>query len=480
MGMRMESEVSCPGMQDASNGEQSPKTVVVRPQAKERLCGSLKEDIENSPGVGPCQGSELGRQSEADMHVAGGQCAAFSFSDPACLGQVLTFGAVAVPAGVVRRSFMPAVFTDVLVPSERRGATSQDIAQCFVLIRRENIAFDIGLTVFPEDFSGLQRRPLECRGWAGCPLASHSALPQDLAFWGADQIQGAFRFADMCGADLCVPGRCSDRTMPQQDLDGADVRSGFKQMCGKRMSEHMRGNTFSQARGVNCFFQRIPNRGGTDGAIGLLSGEEPGLWRAELFPIGTQEHKEPVTEHDVSITASFSVPDMNKASPAVNVVNLKGTGLGDAHSGAVGGHQDGPVFDGLDGIEKPYGLGPTEDIRQWPWNFWISNVDDFLGTPKGVGVEELDGRYIQLQVLGTSLLFLFQMEQELADFFFSQFLRISHEIGDEILGTADVIAAGRGPVLPQCQVFCHSVTILSHGPSPFSKSDARLFEHLVL
>jgi len=95
-----------------------------------------------------------------------------------------------------------------------------------------------------------------------------------------------------------------------------------------------------------------------------------------------------------------------------------------------------------------------------------------------VGVEELDGRHVHLHIRGTGGFLLFQVEQELSDFFFSQFLGVLHEVPDESLDAGHVIPAGRGPVLPQCQVLCHSVTILSHGRSPFSGADARPFVHL--
>lgn len=478
MKMGVEPEISSPGMQDAGDGGDCTEAFRVTAQAKKCLGGGFKEDIKDTFGVGQSQGSDLSRQGEDDVEIVGGQDASFSFCDPSCLRQALTFGAVSVPARVVRWPLVAALMTDVQMSAERRGATSQDGTQRPVLLRSRYMFLDKGLTVFPEDVGDLQARSAARRGRAGSPMALHLGLSQQVALGGADQIQRAFGFADMCGADLGVPCGGPDRTMTEKDLDGADILSGLEQMCGKGVPKHMRGDAFSKPRGVGGFLKCTANRGGTDGAVGLVSGEEPWLRWAGLLPILAQAHKQSVAEHDVSIPALFSVPDMDQPPRAVNVVNLKGTGLDDAHSGAVGGHQHGPVFDGFHGIEKPYGLGPTEDIRQGPGNFWIGNVEDFLGTAKCVGVKEPDGRHIQLQVLGTRPFLLFQMEQELADFFFSQFLRISHEVGDEIPGAADVVSAGRRPVLPQCQVFCHPVSILSHGRSPFKRSDARSFEHL--
>jgi hypothetical protein len=46
--------------------------------------------------------------------------------------------------------------------------------------------------------------------------------------------------------DMRVDHRRFDIAMPQQLLDGSNVRAAFEQMCGKRMAERMARGSFCE------------------------------------------------------------------------------------------------------------------------------------------------------------------------------------------------------------------------------------------
>lgn len=425
----------------------------------------------------------MGRQGEDDMQIASGEDAAFSLSDPACLGEVLTLGTVAISAGVVRRSFVATMPADIQVAAEPSGTASLDGPKRSVLQRAQNMFFDVSLSVFSKDIGDLERGAPECRYRTGGSVALHCALPQGCAFGRSDHVQRTLGSGDVFCTDVCVAGRGPDRAMAEKYLDGSYIGAGLEQMGGKGMSQDMGSDTFFNFGQFDSFLKGSTDRGGADGMTGVVSGKEPWFGRTNFSPVLAQENQKPLTEHNVSVPAPFSVPDMNQASGTVNVTDFEGTGFRDTHSGAVGGHQHSPVFYGFDGIEEPHRLSSAENIRQGPGNSGVWNVDDFFGTPKGMGVEESDCRHMQFQVSGTGVLFLLELEQELSDFLFAQYRGILPEVADEVSHAGNVIPASRGTVLPEGQLFCHSVTILSHGRSPckcFKFFGAREFERLYL
>jgi hypothetical protein len=88
-------------------------------------------------------GAQLGRKREDDMEARYGQYTLHLPFDPACLGQRLALGTVAVPAGVVRRLLVATGHTTVQMPPERSGAAAHDVAHRPLLLEAQQVALGI-------------------------------------------------------------------------------------------------------------------------------------------------------------------------------------------------------------------------------------------------------------------------------------------------------------------------------------------------
>ena len=71
-----------------------------------------------------------------------------------------------------------------------------------------------------------------------------------------------------------VDGCNFEVAMAEQDLNGAQVRSGFKKMCGEIVSNQMRARRLAKAGLPGCFGARKPHRLVADGLlrIAMLAG----------------------------------------------------------------------------------------------------------------------------------------------------------------------------------------------------------------
>ena len=96
--------------------------------------------------------------------------------------------------------------------------------------------------------------------------------------------------------------------MPQQELNGAHIGAGFKQVRSKRVTQRVRGNGFSNPRStmgfLACHFDGASGNRLTD----QIARKQPQR-RAYSFPIGAQFLKQTRREHDVAILAPLPLVD---------------------------------------------------------------------------------------------------------------------------------------------------------------------------
>src|SRR6266568_3723843 len=83
------------------------------------------------------------------------------------------------------------------------------------------------------------------------------------------------------------------------------------------------------------------------------------------------------------LAAALAVADVEESARAVDVADLERAGLRDAQPGAVGGRDDGPMLDGVDGAEQPLDLVERQDVGQLaPAVARPGDPGDHLGAPK--------------------------------------------------------------------------------------------------
>src|SRR2546421_7803331 len=104
--------------------------------------------------------------------------------------------------------------------------------------------------------------------------------------------------------------------MPEQQLNGAKIRSGLKHVRRKTMAQCMRSDPFSKS-GTQCsFVARVPNdliRDGTFGLDRLKPAREQVDTRLKLAcpPILTQSFKQLLCQGQIAIARSFPLMHMN-------------------------------------------------------------------------------------------------------------------------------------------------------------------------
>ena len=78
--------------------------------------------------------------------------------------------------------------------------------------------------------------------------------------------------------------------MPEQDLNGAEIRAGFIEMCRKTVAKRVGMNAFLEAGALGGFLTGVPNSLRIDGPIlTIVAGEQPGAGFAMVeTPVGVE------------------------------------------------------------------------------------------------------------------------------------------------------------------------------------------------
>src|ERR1700745_1511735 len=130
----------------------------------------------------------------------------------------------------------------------------------------------------------------------------------------------------------------------EQDLDGAQIGAGFKQVCRETMAQSVRMDVPVLKAG--------PFRGNLAGSpedlggdrvtcrVPAVTGKEPLLGLApEAAPISSQRFEQLRTEHDVAVLGALASPDMNHHPLAVDVADLQVGRFGAACAGGIERHE---------------------------------------------------------------------------------------------------------------------------------------------
>ena len=104
--------------------------------------------------------------------------------------------------------------------------------------------------------------------------------------------------------DMEIPGRGSERSVSQQDLNGPWIDTGVEQMSGKGVAQGMNATALIDARLASGTVVNI--LGGATGhvALGVLAWEQPGPIAINA-PISTQFMEQTVREQTIAILAAI-------------------------------------------------------------------------------------------------------------------------------------------------------------------------------
>ena len=160
--MRMMLQSLIPGMEHAEEADLGSKVPWIAGDLQQSCSTGVKQQVIDQPFILQCQRSQFPRQSEDDVHIAGGQQIPFPCLEPAQAGVALTLGAVPVSARVVRDGSMSAVRALIAMSTQRGGAAACDGQQHLFVLAVDPLATALneGLSCTANDVGHLQRRPV--------------------------------------------------------------------------------------------------------------------------------------------------------------------------------------------------------------------------------------------------------------------------------------------------------------------------------
>ena len=203
--------------------------------------------------------------------------------------------------------------------------------------------------------------------------------------------------------------------MAQQPLNCTNVRTGFEQMRGKSVPQAVGGDPLGEAGSDDDRVQDTLDRARRDVAAQDGAWEEKGALGTYRFPVRPKRDEQAPAQHHIAVLRALAPANVDEHALTVDVRGMQRAGLGDAQPGAVRGHQDRAVFDGVDLPEQMLDFPAGQDVGQrlGPLRPW--NAGDYLRPAERRGVEELDRRDIHVMGRRADLPFLHEMRQECVD-----------------------------------------------------------------
>ena len=106
--------------------------------------------------------------------------------------------------------------------------------------------------------------------------------------------------------------------MSEQQLDGAQIGSGFQQMSGKSVTQTMGSDAFGDAGALTGYLADLLNGAVADRFASLGARKEP-EWRASLLTPGAQLGKQFFGQHYIAVFFPLALFHANRHALAVKI-----------------------------------------------------------------------------------------------------------------------------------------------------------------
>jgi hypothetical protein len=242
--------------------------------------------------------------------------------------------------------------------------------------------------------------------------------------------------------------------MPQQDLDGLQVRPGLQQMRGERVAERMRGDPFSEPG--------LPGRSATEALHGtcrertprISGGEEPARGTVPA-PVATQMLQEGLRQRHVAIFAAFALADPQEHARTVNVAQLQREGLGQAQPRRIERHDQDAMLEVGDDPQETLDLLAAEHYRESLGLLGKGDVLDHVGLAQTDAVEKAQGTDTLIDLGPGTLLSLDEEELKLADLGRTESIGGLAEVLGEFGNAVDVDLDGPRRIVADREILDH-------------------------
>ena len=296
------------------------------------------------------------------MEVAGVSsscCRASSHRSRACAWH---FGQLAIGRSYRRYPLRGRTETHVDVSAESGGTATQDGPECLQLLIAEAglIAFQELVALRTEDVGHLHGGP--AHGFSGRRKARRLSSTFDRR---------------RSSSGLCTCCRCSLRkmeilrssleiSMSEQNLDGAQIGSGFEQMRCPAVPQRVRRNALANT-GLLCGFATgEPHRLVGDRLMRFLRvtrGKQILQWLAPA-PVGPQCLEQCLAQRQIAVLTALAFDYADDHALAVDVFELQVRNFAAAHAGAVENHQQRAPEQVGAGIDQPFDFLLAQNARQ--------------------------------------------------------------------------------------------------------------------
>jgi len=268
MQMRVVGERLPPVCSTARKPISATEMLVVRGDGAQRLRRRTKQDVVHHSLVLKRDDLDLRRDGEHDVEVRYVEQFRLAVLQPLGAGETLALRAVAIPTRVVRDALMAAITAPLDVTAERGGAATLDRDHGMPLRRGQRPAVPV-----TESRAEVAEHVRHFQ-----PLAGHETRAsggyQVRHRWQDDvqRLQRTGGGADRAGGDHEILSRGAQIPVTEQQLDGAEIGTGFQQMNGEGVAQRVRRNRFIDAAQQSHLPAGPVDGERRDGLAGLAAG----------------------------------------------------------------------------------------------------------------------------------------------------------------------------------------------------------------
>src|SRR5579872_1433688 len=165
-----------------------------------------------------------------------------------------------------------------------------------------------------------------------------------------------------------IDGSLFQITMPQQNLNGPQIRSVFEQMCGKTVPQCVGMDFLVETGTLRRFSAGNPDDLGRNRMIGgvpAIAGKYPGRWfTAQAAPVFSQGCEQILAEHDIAIFPALTTLHVDDTPRTIDVGDLEAGQFGASQTGSIKSHQQSALERRGGGLDETVDLLSTENGRQ--------------------------------------------------------------------------------------------------------------------
>src|ERR1035438_8501814 len=256
--------------------------------------------------------------------------------------------------------------------------------------------------------------------------------------------------------------------MAEQQLDGAQVGTGFQQMRGPCVSNQMRTDWLAKAGLPGCFGARHPHCLVADGLLlrAMQSCREQVGAGLEPSPVDTQVIEQGRAQGQIAVLVPLAVDHMDDHALAVDVGDLDPGELGTAHAGSVKNHQQRALKQTAAGVDQACDLFLAEDVGQLPPCLGIGQELAELMAVKRAHEEEPQCGHVVFDASRTELELPEQVGLVAAQIIRTELVRRLAEVLCEPFDETQITPRRAGRVVATLELFEHHFAKTSHSVLP--------------